>query len=129
MELSPSIWYRRKLPDADFSLEANTGDVPRKGRFYVLRHEEVVFSSDTFSEALTTYHDMCRLHWQQHLHDEARSDRMTAAWGLLGLDPTDKDAAEVIRTEGIPEEQRRLNSVRQRHFARSRALMRKGRAG
>lgn len=128
-ELTPTIWYRRHLPGAEFSLEANTGSVPKRGRFYVLRRNREVFSSRSFNEALTAYHELCRPFWEAHLNAEQREERLAAAWGLIGLEPNHPAAVEVIRKDGDLKAQSQLTSLRRRHQAlRRKASFRKPRA-
>ena len=52
--------YRRAPAGADFSLEANTEDVPQEGRFYILKGGEVSLDTEDFQEALTEYNRLCK---------------------------------------------------------------------
>ncbi|MFN3651629.1 MAG: hypothetical protein ACK47B_18790 [Armatimonadota bacterium] len=124
-ELAPNTFYRRHLPGTDFSLEANTREVPKKGCFYLLKRGGVVFSSPKFPEALHAYHELCQSYWEERLEADDATERLTAAWGLLGIDPDHKVAAEIIREEGEPDEKKRLEGIRRRNAAmkRKRAMM------
>ncbi len=124
LDIAPTTWYRRQLHDADFSLEANTRTVPRQGRFYVLRKGHEVFSSGNFTEALNAYQELCEGHWEERLEARQPDDRIQAAWGLLGLDPENRDAAAVIRSDGNAEACKRLETLRRRHYAQRRASAR-----
>lgn len=109
--------YRRGLDGADFSLEANTEHVASDGRFYVLRRDEVVFASEDFEAATQHYHELCRSFWLERLEDEDVQIRIAAAWGLLGLDATDKNAQQVILTYGSAAEKKRLEQAQSRRRA------------
>lgn len=121
LDIAPNTWYRRQLSGGDFSLEANTRTVPHEGRFYVLQDGREVFSSSKFTEALSAYQELCEGHWEERLEAIKPDDRIQAAWGLLGLDPENRDAAEVIRSDGNQEACKRLETLRRRHFAQRRA--------
>ena len=114
--------YRRGLEGANFSLEANTEAVPADGRYYVLRDGEVVIASAEFQEAIEEYNRLCRDFWLERLEGEQPQPRVAAAWGLLGLDPNDKNAQGVIAKYGSPQERKRLEQAQSRRRAlRSRA--------
>jgi hypothetical protein len=114
--------YRRALADADFSLEANTESVPADGRYYILKGGEISLATEEFPEAIAEYNRLCRTFWEQRLEDETPQVRVSAAWGLLGLDPTDKTAQGVIQEFGTPQEKKRLEQAQSRRRAlRSRA--------
>ncbi|MFN3652664.1 MAG: hypothetical protein ACK47B_24060 [Armatimonadota bacterium] len=110
----PTRIYRRSLPGADFSMEANTDSVPEEGHFYILNHGEVVFQSDEFPEALDAYRDLCREHWEEHLQSDTLEVRICSAWGLLGLEPSHSSAAAVIRDQGTDGDRKRLEQLRRR---------------
>ncbi len=114
--------YRRGLEGADFSLEANTENVPADGRYYVLRGGEVALATEDFPEALTEYNRLCREFWEARLGDETVTVRVAAAWGLLSLDATDKEAQAVIQRDGTAQERKRLEQAQSRRRAmRARA--------
>ena len=94
--------YRRSLDGADFSLEANTENVPDEGKFYVMRAGKVVVGSEDFDEATNAYHALCRDFWMERLESESIPIRVSAAWGLLGLDSADKNAIAVITRDSRP---------------------------
>jgi hypothetical protein len=120
-DLHPTVRYCRRLDGADFSLEANTEAVPEEGHFYVLHHGEVELESDRFSEAMTAYQGLCREYWCGRLDSDQPEQRMASAWGLIGLEPENKAAAEVIRHDGSVQDQKRLQQIRaRRRFARRR---------
>ncbi|MFN3648887.1 MAG: hypothetical protein ACK47B_04825 [Armatimonadota bacterium] len=109
--------YKRRLADADFSLEANTESVPADGRFYVMRNDEVVMASEDFEEATTEYHRLCRGFWEARLEDPSPQVRVAAAWGLLGLDSGNKQAQAIIQQDGTPQEKKRLEQAQSRRRA------------
>lgn len=128
MDVSPDTHYRRQIAEADFSLEANTSATPLQGRFYLIQDGEVRFDTRDFNEALEAYHGMCRTFWRRRLDSSVRDRRMASAWGLIGLDPNDKPAGEVIKADGEPTDQKRLESLRRRHWALARRNSRKKKA-
>lgn len=109
--------YRRAVEGATFTLEANTENVPQDGRFYLLENGKVIFESDDFQEALSRYNELCRAYWQERLESDIIPVRVAAAWGLLGLDPNDKVAINVIQTDGTPQERKRLEQAQSRRRA------------
>lgn len=118
--ISRWVHYRRQLQSGDFSLEANTDDVPEDGHFYVLQAGRVVSCSDDFGSAEGVYLGLCRDHWRSHLASSSPSERMASAWGLLGLEPTDADAVQVIEQDGTPEDRKRLLQMKNRRNANNR---------
>ncbi len=116
--------YRRAVDQdgANFSLEANTENVPADGRFYVLDSGNVVLASESFAEATARYYELCSGFWETRLTDENPAVRLRAAWGLLGIDATNKQAVQVINDDGSPQEKKRLEQAQSRRRAlRSRA--------
>jgi hypothetical protein len=114
--------YRRGLEGANFTLECNTESVPADGRFYVLRETEVVLATSEFEEATAEYHKLCRDFWRSRLQHPQTQIRISAAWGLLGLDPADKIATAVIAKDGTAQERKRLEQAQSRRRAlRARA--------
>jgi hypothetical protein len=114
--------YRRALAGADFSLEANTESVPDDGRFYILKNGEIVLETEDFPEAIAEYNRLCKAFWESRLDNEDPAIRIQSAWGLLGLDATDKEAQAVINRDGSPQEKKRLEQAQSRRRAlRSRA--------
>jgi hypothetical protein len=122
--ISRWIRYHRHLPDAGFSLEANTGAAPEPGYFYVLRGEEVLHRGDDFEVATVIYRDLCREHWQEQLLSTEPVRRIESAWGLLGHDAHHTAANAVIQEDGRPEDRERLRRLRNRADA-----LRRGKAG
>jgi hypothetical protein len=118
--------YKRGLDGANFTLEANTERVPADGRFYILEDGEEVLATEDFQEAITEYNNRCREFWNGRLEDESTPIRIAAAWGLLGLDPTNKQAQAIIVRDGSPQEKKRLDQAQSRRRAlRSRGPMAK----
>lgn len=109
--------YKRGLQGADFTLEANTEDVPADGRYYVLRGGEVQLATEDFTEAVGEYNRLCRDFWSARLEDPAIPVRVAAAWGLLSLDPSDKTAQGIITEFGTPQEKKRLDQAQSRRRA------------
>jgi len=121
MALPPTMRYRRQIDGADFSLEANTEAVPEEGHFYLLRKGRVEYESDDFPAAMEAYQKMCRRYWTRHLGSSDHEERMASAWGLVNLDPDNRDALTVIREEGQAEDRKRLEQLRRRKQAAARA--------
>src|SRR5688500_10466154 len=113
----PHERYRRALAGADFSLDANAEAVPSDGRFYVLKGGKPILETEDFPEALTEYNRLCKDHWAERLDSEDVPVRIQAAWGLLGLEPTDKEAQAVINRDGTPQEKKRLEQMQSRRRA------------
>jgi hypothetical protein len=113
-DVSPSMRYRRHVEGTDFSLEANTEATPESGRFYLFRGGKVELVSEAFPEVMEAYQKLCKKHWQNGLESDVLSERMASAWGLVGLEPDNKDALEVIRTDGTDDDRKRLEQVRRR---------------
>ena len=109
--------YKRVLGGASFTLEANTEAVPADGRFYILQEGEVVLATADFQEAIAEYNRLCREFWTVRLQDESPQVRVAAAWGLLGLDSSDKEAQAVIVNDGTPQERKRLEQAQSRRRA------------
>jgi hypothetical protein len=109
--------YKRGLEGANFTLEANTEAVPADGRFYVMRDGEVVCATAEFDEATTEYHKLCRDFWKERLQSESPQVRVSAAWGLLGLDSSDKIAIGVITQDGTPQDRKRMEQAQSRRRA------------
>jgi hypothetical protein len=107
--------YRRKLEGADFSLEANTRETPEPGHFYLLQKGHVVLQSDDFKEAVEAYRTKCREFWERKIESANQAERIASAWGLIELDPNNKEAAEVINTDGDNAARQRLMQIRKRH--------------
>ena len=109
--------YKRGLEGATFTLEANTENVPADGRFYILENDEVALATADFQEAITEYNRRCREFWTERLESEVTQTRIAAAWGLLGLDATNKQAQAVIVRDGSPQEKKRLDQAQSRRRA------------
>jgi hypothetical protein len=109
--------YRRSLRDADFSLEANTESVPADQRFYLLRNGEVLLATEDFAEALGEYNRLCKEFWEARIEHPTPAIRVAAAWGILSLDPTDKNAIAIIQKDGTPQERKRLEQAQSRRRA------------
>jgi hypothetical protein len=121
--------YRRKLEDADFSLEANTPSVPHDGHFYVLRGGRVLMETENFGDAMQSYKNLCREHWLRNLESDDPQRRLASAWGLLGINPEDKIATEVINRDGDNAARDRLNQMRKRRrYAKIQAGRQRARA-
>lgn len=120
-DVSRLMRYRRHIEGTDFSLEANTESVPEGGHFYLLRNGKVELKSDEFPEAMEAYQNLCRAHWEGRLSSGNPQERMASAWGLVGLEPNNVNALELIRTEGSEEDKKRLEQVRRRkRFSKQR---------
>jgi hypothetical protein len=120
MTMPRSVRYYRHLESGDFSLQANTEAVPEPGHFYVLQQGRVLLRSDDFDVAEAAYQDLCRAHWGRQLESESLSCRMAGAWGLLGLEPTHRDATAVIEQDGGTKDQARLVHLRNRRIQMER---------
>jgi len=121
-DVSRLMRYRRHIEGTDFSLEANTEAAPEAGHFYLLRNGRVELQSDEFPEAMEAYQNLCRAHWLAQLKSVDPHERMASAWGLVGLEPNNVSALELIRTEGSEEDKKRLEQVRRRkRFSKQRS--------
>lgn len=109
--------YKRGLQGADFTLEANTENVPADGRYYLTQGGQITLETADFQEAVTEYNRLCRDFWAARLHDPQTPIRVAAAWGLLSLDATDKEAQAVIVEFGTPQERKRLEQAQSRRRA------------
>jgi len=109
--------YRRGLAGADFSLEANTESTAEPGRFYIFQNGAVILDTDDFAEATSRYNKLCEEFWKARLEDGDRALRVAAAWGLLGLDATNKEAVGVITQDGTAAERKRLEQAQSRRRA------------
>ena len=109
--------YKRGLEGANFTLQANTEEVPADGRFYVTQDGEILLATEDFEEATTEYHRLCKDFWKERLEHSTPKVRVSAAWGLLGLDSTDKTAQAVITTDGTAQERKRLEQAQSRRRA------------
>jgi hypothetical protein len=106
--------YHRQVEGADFSLEANTELAPEADHFYLLRCGEVLLCSADFSTAEAAYKALCHEFWVGRLRSEDRAVRVAGAWGLLGQDLQHRHAAEVIRDDGTPGDQKRMEMLRRK---------------
>lgn len=109
--------YKRGLEGADFTLEANTETAPAEGKYYVIRAGKVLLETEDFPEATAEYNRLCREFWEERLKDPRTEVRVAAAWGLLGLDSSDKIAQMVIVEHGSPKEKKRLEQAQSRRRA------------
>lgn len=108
--------YCRRIEGADFSLQANTDDVPEVGHFYLLRNGVVLHKSKTLGSAEAAYKTLCREFWEDGLTSESVPARMASAWGLLSSDPEHVAATQVVQRDGSPTDCLRMeaNARRQR---------------
>jgi hypothetical protein len=118
--------YRRHLPGADFSLEANTPEMPQRGRYYLLKRGKVVLNTEDFGEAVRAYQNQCRQFWDERLKSPDPKERLSSAWGIVGLEPENRAAAEVIEETGGPAAIKRLQDIRRRKRAERWAAARRG---
>ena len=129
--IAPQGWYRRKLRNGNFSLEAQTECVPRDGYYYVLEAGQVAFQSRDFGEALQEYYKLCERWWREQLESKDPEEQLEGALGLLGLDVYNEEASDVLREVGRPADLKRLDQARNRarHAAKKKkALDKKERA-
>jgi hypothetical protein len=104
--------FTRKIDGADFSLEANTPQVPADRAYYVLRRGEIIFRSEAYPEALARYQELCLAHWESQLDDE--TTRLNAARGLYALDAQHPRAVAILKADGDAGDHRRLAQAAQR---------------
>jgi hypothetical protein len=103
-ELATNTRYKRQIEGADFSLD------------------EVELQSDSFPEAAEAYQALCRAFWNDRLRADDPRVRLASAWGIVGLEPGNKDAADIIREDGTDEDNKRLEQARRRsRFAQASA--------
>ena len=78
----PGTRYFRSIEGSDFSLEANTENVPRDGRYYIRQGGEITFSSNQLGDARELYEGLCNGFWRM----------LMQLWSRFGL-------REVCRTK------------------------------
>lgn len=118
--LPPMGRYVRRIEGANFSLEANTERVPEAGHYYLLQNGDVVLQSDDYPEAMLAYQGLCKVYWEDHLSSAELPERLSSAWGLIGLESEHVLAVALIREEGTAADRKRLDQMRLRsRFARN----------
>jgi hypothetical protein len=113
-QLSPFGRYVRSLNGAEFTLQANTAEVPEPGVFFVMQGGTVLFRSEDFELASAHYKGLCQTFWSGRLDSPDVPTGLASAWGLLGLDIDHAGAARVITRSGTPADLKRLQQLRLR---------------
>jgi hypothetical protein len=111
-QMSPHGRYLRSLAGADFTLQANTSEVPEPEVFFVMRGAKVLFRSEDFESASEHYKQLCQTFWSERLNSPDLRTGMASAWGLLGMDIDHAGAARVISRNGSPADLKRLQQLR-----------------
>lgn len=104
--------FTRKIDGANFSLEANTPQVPADRAYYVLQAGQIIFRSEAYPEALSRYQELCQAYWESQLEDE--TTRLNAARGLYALDAQHPRAVAILKADGDAGDHRRLAQAAQR---------------
>jgi hypothetical protein len=118
--------YRRCLENGNFSLEANTEAVPEAGHFYLLQGGEVLSRTDDFASAEAGYFRLCREHWEGLLESDDAGERRRSALGILGHDPGHALAAAVLRRDGNPADNARVERVKKGRLSEERRANARG---
>jgi hypothetical protein len=111
---APHGRYVRSLAGADFSLQANTDELPQAGVFYVLQGSTILFESEDFEPANARYKELCSVFWSERLSSSDPAAQMASAWGLLGQDINHGAAGKYIAQYGSPADLKRLQNLRNR---------------
>jgi hypothetical protein len=119
--LTPHGRYLRQIPGSGFSLQANTEQTPTADHFYVFLAGEVVLETEDFEAAEGEYKRLSRQFWEDRLRSTDPHERLTSAWGLLGQDPDNRAAGQVVQNDGNDGERKRLKQIRMRRAAPRRA--------
>jgi hypothetical protein len=121
ISISRHTHYRRSLPGADFSLEANTEAVPEVGHFYLFQGGRELLRSDDYECAEAAYQQLCRDFWEGRLESGDAGARRSSALGLLGQDPGHPAAAAVLRQDGTAADAARIERARSKKRSEERA--------
>lgn len=113
-DLTPRGYFRRWIEGSDFSLEANTPDVPNEDLFYVMEAGEVRLSFDDFKTATAAYEDLCVAYWEERLTAADLSTRLMAARGLFRHDTDHPVAGDILTTQGDEKDRSTVTKARQR---------------
>jgi hypothetical protein len=116
----PGSRYYRSIEGADFSLEANTDNVPRDGRYYILQGGEIAFSSDQLVDARELYERLCDRFWRELMQSPDAKERVAGARGVLSHVPDDAAALAELSRSADTRDQRTAATARQRLAYRNR---------
>ncbi|MBI3910438.1 MAG: hypothetical protein HY320_05825 [Armatimonadetes bacterium] len=119
-EAVPPGVYRRCLPAAGLSIEANTNHVPADGCYYLLQEDHILYSSSELRAVEERYDRLCAQFWQEQLRHDSPEERSQAALAILQRDPTDPEARHVIRHDGSDADRRRMQEMDRRAAFRNR---------
>ena len=119
--------YRRCLPAAEISIQANTPLVPADGQFHLVVGERILYSSSDLEQVEQRYDRMCAEFWDEQLHSPRTEERVQAAMAILHRDPGHAAARAVIEREGSDPDRKRLQELDRRAAFRRRAAQRGGR--
>jgi hypothetical protein len=97
---TPHGYFRRWIEGSDFSLEANTSDVPNDDRFYVLEASEVRLGTSDFADATALYESLCVAFWEAGLGSADMPARLLAARGLFRHDHDHPIAGDLLTRHG-----------------------------
>jgi len=96
----PGTRYFRSIEGADFSLAANTENVPRDGRYYIRQGGEITFSSSQLGDVRELYEGLCNGYWRMLMQSSDRAERIA---GLFrGDDEKAKWRLRLIGHRGAP---------------------------
>jgi hypothetical protein len=116
----PGTRYFRSIEGADFSLEANTENVPKDGRYYIRQSGEITFSSQQLGDARELYETLCHAFWRTLMESPDRKERIAGARGLLSHTPDDPAALSELAKSADVRDQRTAATARQRIAYRNR---------
>jgi hypothetical protein len=111
---TPQGYFRRWIEGSDFSLEANTGDVPPDDQFYVLEAGEIRLGTTDFAAATAVYESLCIVYWEQRLTSEDLATRLLAARGLFRMNSDHPIAGEMLTGQGNDRDRAHVGKTRHR---------------
>jgi hypothetical protein len=118
----PGTRYYRSIEGADFSLEANTENVPRDGRYYILQDGKITFSSNQLGDARELYEGLCDRYWRAMMQSPEAKERIAGARGVLSHVPDDAAALAELSKSADTRDQRTAATARQRMAYRNRMM-------
>jgi hypothetical protein len=114
LDPTPHGYFRRWIEGSDFSLEANTADVPDKDLFYVLVEGEVHLGTADFAAATAEYEDLCQTYWEERMTHADLPTRLLAARGLFRRNHEHPGAGELLVSQGSEKDRAIVTKARQR---------------
>ena len=118
----PGTRYYRSIEGSDFSLEANTENVPRDGRYYIRQAGQITFSSLQLGDARELYEQLCDGFWRALMQSPDHKERIAGARGVLSHTPDDAAALSELSRSADTRDQRTAATARQRIAYRNRTM-------